>query len=223
MLHNILTFARYHFAESKKAARIWNIEVVQWISYSQLVNILWQTINFKGDDHMKTTITGRKITLKDAFKERVEKKLSKFNKFFEEDAQAYVTVTLEAERQTVEITIKNKGMIYRAEETTKDMQFSLDNAVDSIMRQITKNKVRLEKRLRAGAFEDIEPVTAAPEFDVVKVKSFAVKPMSVEEAILQMNLIGHEFFAFLNDQTDTVNVVYKRHVGGYGLLEPTLG
>lgn len=173
---------------------------------------------------MKTTITGRKVTLKDAFKEKVEKRLSKFDKFFEEDALAHVTVTVEGERQTVEITIKNKGMLYRAEETTKDMQFSLDNAADSMMRKITRNKGRLEKRLRAGAFEDMpETVSKAPEFDVVKVKSFAVKPMNVEEAILEMNLIGHEFFAFLNDQTNTVNVVYRRRVGGYGILEPTLG
>ena len=173
---------------------------------------------------MKTTISGRKVALKDAFKERIEKRLGKFDKFFEEDAQAHVTVTVEGERQTVEITIKNKGMFYRAEETTKDMQFSLDNAADSMMRQITRNKARLEKRLRAGAFEDMpETVSNSPEFDVVKVKTFAVKPMNVEEAILQMNLIGHEFFAFLNDQTNTVNVVYRRRVGGYGILEPTLG
>lgn len=175
---------------------------------------------------MKITITGRKVTLKDAFKEKVEKKLGKFEKFFEEDAQAHVTVSLEGDRQTVEITIKNKGMFYRSEETTKDMLFSLDNAADNMLHQITRNKSRLEKRLKAGAFEDMpenagkEPET---EFEVVKYKTFTVKPMNVEEAILQMNLIGHEFFTFLNDQTNTVNVVYRRREGGYGVLEPVLG
>jgi putative sigma-54 modulation protein len=173
---------------------------------------------------MKITISGRKVTLKDAFKERVEKKLGKFEKFFEEDAQAYVTVTLEGDRQTVEITIKNKGMFYRAEETTKDMLFSLDNAADSMLHQITRNKSRLEKRLKAGAFEDMpEAAVKETKFEVVKFKKFIVKPMDVEEAILQMNLIGHEFFTFLNDQTNVVNVVYRRREGGYGVLEPTLG
>ena len=173
---------------------------------------------------MKITITGRKVTLKDAFKERVEKKLGKFQKFFEEDAQAFVTVTVEGERQTVEITIKNKGIIYRSEETTKDMLYSLENAGDSLMRQITRNKNRLEKRLKVGAFEGMTTApTPTSNFDVVKVKTFSVKPMDVEEAILQMNLLGHEFFTFLNDQTNTMNVVYKRREGGYGLLEPTLG
>jgi putative sigma-54 modulation protein len=173
---------------------------------------------------MNITVTGRKVTLKEAFKERIEKKLGKFQKFFEEDAQARVTVTVEGDRQTVEITIKNKGMFFRSEETTKDMQFSLDNAVDSLMRQITKNKSRLEKRLKAGAFEDQpEAAVAPPAFDVVKVKTFLIKPMDVEEAILQMNLLGHEFFTFLNDQTNIVNVVYRRREGGYGVLEPTLG
>lgn len=170
---------------------------------------------------MKVTITGRKVSLKDVFKEKVEKRLAKFNRFFEDDAQAFVTVTVEGGRQTVEITIKNKGMIYRAEETTRDMQYSFDDAADSIMRQITRNKSRLEKRLRKGAFENVEETDEA-DFNVVKVKTFNVKPMGVDEAILEMNLVGHEFFAFLNDQTNAVNVVYRRKEGGYGLLEPTV-
>lgn len=170
---------------------------------------------------MKVTITGRKVSLKDVFKEKVEERLAKFNRFFEDDAQAFVTVTVEGGRQTVEITIKNKGMIYRAEETTRDMQYSFDDAADIIMRQITRNKSRLEKRLRKGAFANVEETSEA-DFNVVKVKTFNVKPMGVDEAILEMNLVGHEFFAFLNDQTNAVNVVYRRKEGGYGLLEPTV-
>jgi len=172
---------------------------------------------------MKLTITGRKVDLKDIFKNRVEKKLEKFRKFFEEEAQAFVTVSVNKDRQTVEITIKNKGIIYRSEETTRDMQFSLDNAVDSLMRQINKNKARLEKRLREGAFEDIPAEPAETEYEIVKIKTFPVKPMNIEEAILQMNLIGHEFYTFLNEETESMSVVYRRHDGGYGVLEPVLG
>ena len=172
---------------------------------------------------MKLTITGRKVDLKDIFKNRVEKKLEKFRKFFEEEAQAFVTVSVNKDRQTVEITIKNKGIIYRSEETTRDMQFSLDNAVDSLMRQINKNKARLEKRLREGAFEDIPAGPAETEYEIVKIKTFPVKPMNIEEAILQMNLIGHEFYTFLNEETESMSVVYRRRDGGYGVLEPVLG
>lgn len=175
---------------------------------------------------MHVNITGRRTQLKDAFKEKVAKKVGKFERFFEPDATAFVTVTVESERQTVEITIKNKGMVFRSEETTPDMSASLDLAVDHILRQIHKNKSRLEKRLRIGAFDsvpetvDVPEIVAVPSFDVVKVKSFPVKPMDVQEAILQMNLSGHLFFAFLNAETEVVNIVYKRSKGGYGVLEP---
>lgn len=171
---------------------------------------------------MNISITGRKIVVKEAFKQRVEKKLGKLDKFFEEDAEAYVTVKVEKERQTVEVTVKNKGMIYRAEETTKDMLNSFDTAVDSLVRQIRKNKVKLEKRLKAGAFEG-ETMTPVEEDSEVRVKRFKVKPMSVEEAILQMDLSGHEFFTYIDDESESVNVVYKRRGGGYGVLEPVLG
>lgn len=175
---------------------------------------------------MHVNITGRKTQLKEPFKEKVVKKVGKFERFFEPDATAYVTVTVEGERQTVEITIKNKGIVFRSEETSPDMSASLDVATDHILRQIHKNKSRLEKRLRKGAFDnlpeapDVPPIEAIPKFDVVKVKSFPVKPMDVQEAILQMNLSGHLFFAFLNAETEVVNIVYKRGKGGYGLLEP---
>lgn len=175
---------------------------------------------------MHVNITGRKTQLKEAFKEKVIKKVGKFDRFFEPDATAFVTVTVESNRQTVEITIKNKGIVFRSEETSPDMSASFDVAIDHILRQIHKNKSRLEKRLRVGAFDavpeesDVPPLEVVPKFDVVKVKSFPVKPMDVQEAILQMNLSGHMFFAFLNAESEIVNVVYKRSKGGYGLLEP---
>lgn len=170
---------------------------------------------------MNISITGRKITIKNAFKERVEKKLSKLEKFFEDDAQAFVTVSVEKERQTVEITVKNKGMIYRAEETSKDMLISFDNAVDALVRQINKNKVRLVKRLKEGAFEG-EPDEPESDYSEVRMKRFAVKPMSIDEAILQMNMLDHEFFTFLNEESNIISVVYKRRGGGYGVLEPSV-
>lgn len=170
---------------------------------------------------MNITITGRKVTLKNAFKEKVEKKLGKLEKFFEDDALVYVTVTVEKERQTVEITVKNKGMIFRAEETSKDMLTSFDTALDALIRQINKNKSKLVKRLKAGAFEG-EPIEPEEDYGEIRIKRFPVKPMNVDEAILEMNLLGHQFFTFLNEETDTICVVYKRHDNGYGMLEPSV-
>ena len=171
---------------------------------------------------MNISITGRKVTLRDTFKERVQKKMAKFEKLFEDEAQAFVTVTHEGDRFTVELTIRNKGMIYRAEDTSRNMQGSLETTTDALMRQINKNKMRLGKRLRAGAFAPSE-TEEMPEYEIVKVKHFTVKPMNVEEAILQMNLQDHTFFAFLNEQSNSMNVVYKRKDGGYGVLEPEIG
>lgn len=171
---------------------------------------------------MKITITGRKVNLRDSFKERVEKKLLKFNNFFGDDADANVTVSVGKNYQTVEVTIKDAGgYIYRAEETSLEMEEALDRVVDKIAGQIRKNKTRLEKKLRESDFsvfaaEDEEEETA---FNIVKSKHFTVKPMDVEEAILQMNLLGHMFYMFRNMDTNEVNVVYRRKDGDYGLLE----
>lgn len=170
---------------------------------------------------MNITITGRKIALNDEFKSHIAKKLRKFDRFFEENAEAHVTLTAERDRQTVEITVRNSGMIYRAEETSRDISASLDSATDILLRQIHKNKTKLAKRLKTGAFTEDIP-DKSPDYDVVRVKKFKMKPMNVDEAILQMNMLGHSFFTFINDETSVVNVVYKRRDGGYGLLEPTV-
>lgn len=172
---------------------------------------------------MTITITGRKVTLKDSFKERVEKKLKKFDRFFDDEAQANVTVTLEKNRQTVEVTIKSSGMIFRAEETQPLMEDALDKVTDALVRQIRKNKTKLEKRLRENAFDAInmaDEVIEETDFKIVKAKKFPVKPLDVEEAILQMNMLGHEFFMFRNATTGEINVVYRREDGDYGILEP---
>ena len=183
---------------------------------------------FGGDDFMKVTITGRKVSLRDSFKERIEKKLGKFSRIFDENAEAFVTVTLEKNRQTVEVTIRNGGMVFRAEETAFEMEDALDLVIDSLSRQFRKNKTRIGKKLHQPALaafveEMGAKVEEETEFNVVRVKKVPVKPLNVEEAILQMNLLNHEFFMFINDETSAVNVVYRRKDGNYGLLEPDLG
>lgn len=170
---------------------------------------------------MTINIIGRKLNVRDSFKELVEKKLEKLDKYFKDDAVAHVTMTKEKNGERLEITVTSGAMLFRAEENGETFNNSLDTAVDTIERQIRKNKTRLEKRLREGAFRAIEeqPEEFEEEFEI-REKNFVMKPMSVEEAILQMNLIGHEFFMFENSETGNAAVVYKRKNGGYGLLNP---
>lgn len=175
---------------------------------------------------MNITITGRKISIKDRFRERVEKKLGKLDKFFSSEADAEVALSYLKDQFTVEITIRDtrNSIVFRSERTTGDMFDSLEAAADSIVRQIVKNKGKLESRVRAGAYTDaaFEPEETEEEQDykIVRCKRFAIKPMEVEEAILQMNMLDHEFFMFRNIETEEINVVYHRHNGDYGLLEP---
>lgn len=179
----------------------------------------------KGDDCMKITITGRKCSPRDSFKDHAEKKLAKIEKFFGPDLEAKVTVTVEKSSQIVEITVNNNGMIFRAQERAENMNEALDRCVDTLIRQIRKNKTRIEKKLRAGnfdAFADEEVVSEEVEFELVRSKSVQLKPQSVEEAILQMNLVGHQFYVFLNEENGNVNVVYKRSDSGYGLITPEI-
>ena len=175
---------------------------------------------------MTITYTARKVTLRDNFKERVEKKLAKFQKIFSDKAEAHVVVTVEKNRQTVEITIRDNKMIYRAESTMSEMNDALDRVVDILMRQIRKNKTRLEKRVKSGSIDALTadmPAQAEPEeeYQVVRKKQVMLKPINVEEAILEMNMINHDFFMFINAETDEMNVVYRRANGNYGVLEPT--
>ncbi len=174
---------------------------------------------------MKITITGRKVNLRDHFKTLVEKKLTRFDRIFDEDAEAKVVVTVLKNRQTVEITIRSRGMYYRAESTADEMNDALDEVVDALSSQIRRNKNRLTKRIHYSAltedFQESPAETEQPEeYRVVRTKHFCVKPMSVEEAILQMNLLEHQFFMFRNQEDNEINVVYKRKGGNYGLLTP---
>ena len=171
---------------------------------------------------MKFAITARKTTVKDSFKDRVEKKLAKFDRFFGDDASATVVVTNERDRETVEVTIQAQGMYFRSEKTTADRIDSLEAVVDALFKQIVKNKSKLEQKLRDAAFDPRYHDEMAEEeaLHVVKVKTFPVKPMHEDEAILQMNLLGHAFYMFRNAETNEVNVVYRRKNGDYGLLVP---
>lgn len=175
---------------------------------------------------MNITISSRKTTVKDSFRDWAEKKLKKLDRFFEEDAQAAIVVTNERERETVEVTVQSRGMIFRAEKTSADRLDSLDAVVDALTRQIIKNKNKLEKKgkTKAAGLEGLEGYSAADvaeeEYHVVKTKEFDLKPMSVDEAILQMNMLDHQFYMFQNDANDLVCIVYKRNDGDYGLLEP---
>ena len=172
---------------------------------------------------MTINISARGTGVKDSFKKSLEKKMSKLDRFFDENATAKVTVTNEGGRETVEITITASGMFFRAEKTTKDRLDSLDQVVDALFRQIVKNKTKLEKRLQKAAFDsgyDDDYVGVEDDYKIVRSKRVSLKPMDVEEAILQMNLIGHGFYMFRNSDTEEVNVVYKRNDGNYGLIEP---
>ena len=173
---------------------------------------------------MKMTVTTRKAILHPTFHQRAEKKLAKLDKFFDSNATTVITVSQEKNRQRVEITIHNSGMFFRAEETAEEAVETIDKLVEVLLRQIRRNKTRLEKRMHSGAFLGELPwdetETDESDYRVVRTKKFAVKPMDVEEAILQMNLIGHQFYMFRNVDTNEINVVYARHNGDYGLLEP---
>ena len=170
------------------------------------------------------------IQIEHAVKTYAEKKVGKLDKFFRQDSEATVAFSTERGRCRVEVTLKNNGMYYRASELTNDMYASIDSACALIERQIRKNKTRLEKKLREGAFErEIKPdyiseeETEEPEeFQIVRTKRFSLKPMTPQEAILQMNLLEHQFFAFINmEDNDSFAVVYKRKQGGYGLISAT--
>ena len=175
-------------------------------------------------NRMNLTIVGRKVNLRENFKALVQRKLAKFDRIFDEDADATVTVTLEKNRQTVEITVKQRGMIYRAESSALEMNEALDDVVAALGRQIRKNKTRLERAKK------MQPVDLADEYydepdeeiEIAKRKSFYVKTMTVEEAILQMNMLGHAFFLYRDDTNGQINVVYKRNDGKYGVLEPEI-
>ena len=174
---------------------------------------------------MKFIFTERRVNISDEIRAYAEKKLSKLDRYFKNEAQAVVTVGQERGKEWLEVTVKYDGTLFRATEKNDDLKAAIDLVQATIDRQIRKNKTRLERRFREGAisfdadFDDTD--IEEEEFEIVRTKKFPVKPMATEEAILQMNLLGHQFFVFRNMENDAFSIVYRRHDGGYGLIEST--
>ena len=174
---------------------------------------------------MRITITGKNLTVTEDLKNRIEKKLGKMDRYFRQEVDATVRLTQEKNlRYIAEITITVGGIMLRAEETSDDIIKSADRAVDKIERQIRRHRTRLEKNLHEEIIVQPEEQEAPIEQEsqqLVRVKRFAMKPMTVEDAILQMDMLGHSFFLFSNAETGIVSVVYRRNDGNIGMLEPT--
>ena len=177
---------------------------------------------------MKFTFTDKKVNMSQSLHAYAEKKVGKLDRYFKTEAEANLVFSVEKDRNKVELTIRSGSTILRVAESTSDMFASVDAAVTSMERQLRKHKTRLEKRLRQGAFapqpEAVEETSFVPdveegEFQVVRTKKFPIKPMTVDEAILQMNLLGHSFYAFKDEDGGAFAVVYQRNDGGYGLIE----
>lgn len=176
---------------------------------------------------MNYIVSGKGIEITEALKVKVISKLSRLEVFFKSQTEAHVTLSVEKNRQIVEVTIPFNGIVLRAEESHDDMYTSIDKVVDVIERQIRRNRTRIYKKLHEptfvdGNFMDDEEIFEEKDFNIVRSKKFPFKPMNVEEAILQMNLLGHQFFVFANSDDMRINVVYRRKNGDYGLIEPEL-
>ncbi|MBQ7789520.1 MAG: ribosome-associated translation inhibitor RaiA [Clostridia bacterium] len=173
---------------------------------------------------MKMNFTARQMRVFDSVKENAQKKLAKFDKFFGDEAEMDITFSMPNNLEKIEITIRSQGMVYRAEEAGETFANAIDSAISALERQIRKNKTRLQKRIKSEGFqiadEDIGDVGDEEYVQTVRTKTFPFKPMSVEEAILQMNLLGHDFFVFKDADSLETCVVYRRKAGGYGLIVP---
>ena len=173
------------------------------------------------------TVRGKNIEVTPALRDYVEKRVGKVTKYFDTVGEITALLTVTKGRHIVEVTVPVQGMLLRGEESTMDMYTSIDLVVEKLERQIHKHKTKLSRRFREGSFksEDIPANTFkargddGEEYTVVKTKRFAVKPMDVQEAIMQMNMVNHDFFVFRDAQTEDVNVVYRRKDGNYGLIE----
>ena len=174
---------------------------------------------------MKFMYSGKDVC-SDSLKERAEKKLSKLERYFSQEPEVFVRFKQQrGGRNIAEITMSVNGLILRAEENSNDMYLSVDRAVDKLESQIRRYRTKMGKQLREAraeepAFEPEEPAYEEASFDVVRTKRFAVKPMDVDDAITQMELLGHNFFLFLNAENNSMNVLYRRNDGTYGLLVP---
>ena len=177
---------------------------------------------------MKFIISGKNIEVTPGLKDAIEQKLGKLERYFTPDTEIIVTLSVEKDRQKIEVTIPVKGNIIRSEQTSSDMYVSIDLVEEIIERQLRKYKNKLVARYQGAAstsfkkefVESDDAVTDEDEIKIVKTKKFGFKPMFPEDACVQMDLLGHNFYVFTNAETDAVNVVYKRKDGSFGLIEP---
>lgn len=173
---------------------------------------------------MKKIFIEKKFTLTERLKKSIEKKLERLDKFFSSETEITVSLIVEGNSEKIELTIFENGLFYRSEETDDKILCALDRAIDVIERQIRKNKTKLQKSIKREyiPFTELDDVDyEEDEIKISKIKHFPIKPMSAEEAVLQMNMLGHEFFVFKDMDTDTTCVVYKRHGNTYGLIVPS--
>lgn len=173
---------------------------------------------------MRYIITGRNIDITPALRSAVEEKIGKLDRYFTPDTEVHITLSVEKDRQKIEVTIPVKGNIIRSEQVSSDMYVSIDLVEEIIERQLKKYKTKIVDRKQSGSsyFSEafMEEDYEEPGIKINKTKRFAMKPMDPEEACIQMELLGHSFYVFLNAETEEVNVVYKRKGNTYGLIEP---
>ena len=173
---------------------------------------------------MRYIISGKNIDVTEGLKEAIYEKIGKLERYFTDDTEVHVTFGVEKERQKIEVTIPMKGNIIRAEQESTDMYVSIDLVEEIIERQLRKYKNKIVEKKQSGsglnqAFIE-EEISDDEQIEIIRSKRFAVKPMDAEEACVQMELLGHDFYVFRNAETDEVNVVYKRKKNSYGLIEP---
>lgn len=175
---------------------------------------------------MNYIISGKNIDVTPALKETIEKKLGKLERYFTPETEIIVTLSVEKERQKIEVTIPVKGHIIRSEQSSNDMYVSIDLVEEVIERQLRKYKNKLVARNQEGSnfkqefFESEDTSSEDDEIKIIRTKRFGIKPMFPEDACIQMDLLGHDFYVFFNAETEEVNVVYKRKNGTFGLIEP---
>ncbi|SES80775.1 ribosome hibernation-promoting factor, HPF/YfiA family [Anaerobranca gottschalkii] len=176
---------------------------------------------------MKIITRGKNIPVTEGLRQHVEKRIGKLEKYFDENTEAQVTLSVTKDSHIVEVTVLlNGGLLLRAEEESQDMYASIDMVIEKLERQTRKYKTRVNRKARQESIKDFmgdSTIKVEEDLDepkVVRVKKFNMKPMVVDEAILQMDLLGHDFFVFVNGETDDINVVYRRKNGDYGLIEP---
>ena len=194
-------------------------------NYSQILTSAHDYKHVKELDIMRFIITGRNIDITEGLKSAVEEKLGKLDRFFAPETEVNVTLSVEKERQKIEVTIPVKGNIIRSEQVSSDMYVSIDLVEEVIERQLKKYKNKIvDKQQNAAAFaqEFVEKDYDDDEVKIIRTKRFGIKPMDPEEACVQMELLGHNFYVFFNSETEEVNVVYKRKGNTYGLIEPEL-